>query len=76
MHIATNRPIHIAQGTEFHLRGILRESFTQTIFEDMAASQVKSSHITTDGQSANLPWCQAATSDPPPIFSPYFSNYF
>jgi hypothetical protein len=42
MHRATNRPIHIAQDTEFHLHGMLRESFTQT----------KSSYITTDGQSA------------------------
>jgi hypothetical protein len=41
MHSVTNRPIHIAQGTELHLHGILGESFTQTISEATAASQVK-----------------------------------
>jgi hypothetical protein len=40
MRSATNRPLHIARGTELHLRGILRESFTPTISEAMAASQV------------------------------------
>jgi hypothetical protein len=37
--------------------------------------QVKSSYITTDGQSASLSWCQAPLSDPGPIFPP-FMNYF
>jgi hypothetical protein len=37
--------------------------------------EVKSSYITTDGQPANLSWCQAPTSDPRPIFLSFF-NYF
>jgi hypothetical protein len=38
------------------------------------ASQVKSSYITTNGQSASLSWCQAPLSDLGPIFLP-FLNY-
>jgi hypothetical protein len=40
-----------------------------------ATSQVRSSYITTDGQSASLSWCQAPISDPRLIFSSLF-NYF
>jgi hypothetical protein len=35
------------------------------------SSQVKSSYITTDGQSASLSWRQAPISDARPIFPPF-----
>jgi hypothetical protein len=39
------------------------------------ASQVKSSYITTDGQSASLSWCQAPLSDPATNFSSFLGLF-
>jgi hypothetical protein len=48
---------------------------TRTSIRNSPTSQVKSSHIMTDSQSASLSWCQAPISDRDQFF-PSFFNYF
>jgi hypothetical protein len=56
-------------GKKFHLRNVWESVITHS----QSQSQ---SYITTDGQSANLSWCQAPIWAPRPIFFPSLFNYF